>query len=206
MRRAFRKGCTFPRTVGYTLLEVAIAVLLFLLFFSAIWRLLDRSSAAMNHGIRAASQDSVQRKIVERLSEELRDSGDDSGGADHVLSHPGGATTASSTLSFQRRIAFAGTAADWGAPITYALAPSPGETPGNGSDDDGDGLVDEQQLTRNQNGQTLIIADGITSLTFTRNAGEYKVDFAVTIPRILDRDRPPVVRTLNATVALRNRP
>lgn len=102
---------------------------------------------------------------------------------DYVLSHPSFETTTAPAFTFQIRTGFAGDATDWSTPITFGLAPSPGEIPGDGTDNDGDGQTDEQQLVRTQNGVTDALADGVMGLTFTRDQGENSIQLTLTLAR-----------------------
>ena len=190
---------------GFSLVELVIAMGVLMVLIIGVSYMIRDSANAVQHGFGNADLDGAMRRLSDRITEELKDSGE-SNGVNHVLSHPNNANTTSTTLNFQRRVAFDGVAADWSTPIIYSLVVSPGENPGNGVDDDDDGVVDEQQVIRTQNGQSVIIADGITGLTFTRNAGEYKIDFVLSASRSLKRGEDPVTRTSNFTVAFRNKP
>ena len=119
---------------------------------------------------------------------------------EHVFSHVESQTTVASTLTFQTRL----DRDTWSSDITYTLQAVPGEVAGNGVDDDGDGVVDEQQLVRMQDGETLVISEDVTAFTCTRNAGEYLITIDLTIARggsrrgeVLTRNRQSVVRLRN---------
>ena len=204
-RRSRLSGSNNP-AAGYTLVEVSVSIAIVASLMTALSLLLIQSSDALAEGLRSSDLDSSLRRVATRLNSDLKDSGSDSAGANYVTSHSFTADTESTTLTFQRRIAFAGTAADWGPAITYTVAPSAGETPGNGADDDGDGVVDEQQITRTQNGEVVVIADGVTGLLFGRLAGEYLINYAITGARRIDTHSEATTRVLASSVALRNKP
>lgn len=191
---------------GFTLLELAVVVVLFASLFAGVWQLVGLCTTSLHSSQVAAELDTTVQTIYNRVSADLRESGTDDGGGEHFTSHPLIATTVSSTLTFQKRIDLTGNPmVDWGTPITYALTAEPGEIPANAVDDDGDGVVDEQRLTRTQDGVTVVIAERITRFLFSRQAGEFKVDFQVTVRRAFGPDKTPVTRVLTATVALANK-
>ncbi len=191
---------------GFTLLELAVVIVLFASLFAGLWQIVGLCARSLHSSQVAAELDTTVQTIYNRISADLRESGTDDDGGEHFTSHPLTETTLSSTLTFQRRIDFTGNPlVDWGTPITYALVAEPGEIPANAVDDDGDGVVDEQRLTRTQDGVTVVIADRITWFLFSRQAGEFKVDFQVTVRRAFGPDKAPVARVLTATVALANK-
>ncbi len=195
-----------PQEDGFTLLEIAVALALFASLFVGAWQVVGLCATSLHSSQVAAELDTTIQKIYSRISSELRESGTDDGGGEHFTSHPLVATTVASTLTFQTRIDFTGNPmADWGTPITYALVAEPGEIPANAVDDDGDGVVDEQRLVRTQDGETVVLAERITQLLFSRRAGEFKVDFQVTVTRAVGSDPTLVTRVLTATVALENK-
>ena len=162
------------------------------------------------------------RRLYDRITQELRNTGTGADGNDYVTSHQDPETFAPDDLTlshieFQTRVDFAPTPpADWSPAIRYYLAESPGEQPGNAIDDDGDGVVDEQQVVRRQDlnddgdwaddGEMVPLADSITGMTFTRSSDpdlKFLLDFQITMSRWSPADSEVVNRTLNGSVALK---
>ena len=194
------------RNTGHTLLEMSISTAVFVLVVGVVWVLLGESSDALNAAMSSGHIDTTHRRVLQRIGEDLMNSGTDKSGAEHVVSHPVDVATTLDSLTFRRRQAFEGTPDDWSEDITYASSPSGGGVPGNGTDDDGDGVIDELQLTRTQGSETVALADGITDLSFLRNQDEYVVSVNVTVGRRLKVNQEPVQRTVRTSVALRNQP
>lgn len=203
---AERRKAGTGRERGLTLLEVMVAVTLFAVLFVGVWQFSGVFVDSLRSNQVAADVDFAMHRTFERVSEELKESGVDDSGTDRVTSHPITATTVLPSITFQRRVDFTGVPADdWSTPITYALAASPGEIPTNAIDDDDDGLVDEQQLVRVQDGATEILATNVMQLTFSRPIGEYRIDFQMTIRRSVRLDTQFLTRVLSGTVGLRNK-
>ena len=192
------------RRSGFTLFEVAVAVVVGMIVALGAWMLLDRSASAVRSGMESVYLDSTLQRVLLRVAHELRDSGTD-GTVDHAISHPRVSTTTLGSVTFETRVGFAGTTADWSTPITYQLVDSGSEAVGNGVDDDGDGVVDEGRLVRIQDSETLSIAEDVTGFLVARVAGEDVIRVTVTASTSLDRNEAPVVRSLSSFVALRNR-
>jgi hypothetical protein len=119
---------------------------------------------------------------------------------DYVASHSLSETTSDSSVTFQAR-----GETGWGTPVTYSLAPSLGETPGNGIDEDGDTLVDEQTLVRTQDNQTAELADNVLALNFSHVQGEHMMRITLTMARPGRRNGEVWMRNLSTVVAYRNR-
>jgi len=186
------------------LIEVAIAVALFSVVTLVVWNIVGRTGRAVRTGFTAAEIDTTLRRAVDRVQEDLRVSGSAGDGTDHVSSHPITSLTSAAAITFRKRTGVEDT--EWGAPITYGLGTSLGEVADNGVDDDGDGVVDERTLVRSQGTEAIVIADNLTAAVFTRPRGEYRVDIRFTVARFVPDDNALASRTVNSTVALRNKP
>lgn len=65
-------------------------------------------------------------------------------------------------------------------PLTYDFVYSPGETD-DGTDEDGNGLVDDGQIVRTENGVATVIATGVPEqgLAFTRRGDRIRIDLTL---------------------------
>jgi hypothetical protein len=170
-----------------------------------IWQLFGKTSDAAKFGLWSTDLDRTVRLLFDRFLTEVKESGTDELGGDHVVSHPRSQNNSKTKIDFQMRQDFDGGADDWSSTVTYELAPSQGETPGNGIDDDDDGLVDEQQFVRKQDAETVALAEGVLSFQVTRVANEDKLNLTVRVARPVLGGGQPMERLLTAVVALRNR-
>jgi hypothetical protein len=152
--------------------------------------------------MRQATVNDAAANSLQRITDELKDSGEDLDGTPHVSSHPPGQTTTASQVIFQRRVAFNGDANDWEASITYRLEPLSGESV-DGVDNDGDGLVDEQKLVRVTSSGSIDVAHNVVSLQFTRLPGENVLRIAISVLG-KSEDHSVFTVTRNAVVGLRN--
>ncbi len=196
-----------PNNEGFTLVETVIAIGIFMTLFVAVWQAFDVTASETANGVASAYLDSSLRKCISRIAEDIADSGSDWDGTDYVLSHPETATTDQAVLTFQTRVGLTGTPVDWSDPVTFALVPSNGETPGNLVDDDGDGIVDEQLLVRSvDDGATVTsatISDGVTAVRFLRNQNTDVIQITVTAAGATAQGQ--LTRTLATSITLRNR-
>jgi hypothetical protein len=108
-------------------------------------------------GMARQSIEALGRRTVDRMARELSSAGAG------TLSPNRGLALGSDHLTFQVVSGYAGGAVQWSAPAAFALKLEPGELD-NGKDDDGDGLVDERDLTYTQGGQETIWAHGVCEL------------------------------------------
>ena len=205
--RTFLRSSVVPlNRGGFTLAEIAVVMAVTITLMAALSVVLTQASNTLGEGLRAADLDDTLRRVATRIHADLKDSGSDADGLNYVASHPFTSDTRAAEVTVRRRLGFAGTAADWGPPITYSLGPSAGEDPNDGVDNDSDGVIDEQHVLRTASGETVIIADGATSLVFQRRAGEYVIDYAITASRRIEIDSESTTRVIATSVALRNRP
>ena len=157
-------------TSGFTLLELTISLTLASMIFVAVWQVFSNTSDVVSMSLENSTLETARSSALQRMKEEIRDSGQGTSGFSWVLSHSPQRTTTSNSITFSNRIAFEGLMSDWSVPITYRLGTSLGETPDNGIDDDGDGLVDERTLIRRQLFNTETLIDNVERISFERQA------------------------------------
>lgn len=192
------------RTSGFTVFELTFSVALFALLTTVFAYTLLHASEEVHAGVWETDLSSSTRRVMQRLTTEISASGQARDGTNYLTSHPPDATTITSSVTFHRRIGFAGDATDWSPEITYALTDSPGEDPTNGIDDDGDGAIDERGLSRTQGGSTTLIVEGMTRFVVTRNNGSNLVTIDLTLARPDRIGRPATERQAMVTFRLRN--
>ncbi len=124
---------------GFTLLELAIAAVVFSILLAAMGRAVITGSAAFDEGSQSAVIDANAQRLLDRIADELR--GAQLGSITPVPLAPIG----SSTITFSRGAGYVGGAVVSGPTETIRMALDPGEK-ANGKDDNGNGLVDEQQV------------------------------------------------------------
>jgi len=201
-----RRACAAAdRRRGTSLLELVIALSLTVTLLLLAIYLVRGAGDSLESGISSNEIDGMLRRALGRVNEDLQLSGSATDGADQVISHPIAVTTDTDSITFRRRIGLAEDSSDWSTPITYSLLPSMNELAANGYDDDGDGLIDERILVRSQDSDLSVVADNITSATFRRDPGEYRVDVAFTVAKASRHEGDVISRTVESTVALRNR-
>lgn len=135
---------------GVTLLEMVISSAILMGIFGLLAGVVQGGAAEVRATVIAADADATLRRAVAEIAREVADSGRDGAGADRVTSHPRAAATTAGAITFQKRVALTGDAADWSAPIAYEL--------------EGDRLV-----RRDASGK-VILAAGMSGLTFGRVA------------------------------------
>ena len=198
-------GDVRTRRSGFTIVEFAVTFGLAVMLTMIAVYLAEGAGDSLRSGLAANEIDTTLRRVVGRINEDMQLSGSTEFGADQVASHPIGIDTTASSITFKRRVGVSGYASDWSEQITYSLLPSMNELPNNGIDDDGDGVIDERILVRSENTALTVLADNITTAVFSRNSGEYRIDIAFTVARASQADGGLTSRTLETTVALRNR-
>jgi len=169
-----------------------------------VWQLLNETSSAVQETMWQNGMDAPLRHALEFMASEIKDSGEDVDGTPHVTTHPPDVTTEQASISFQKRIAFAGETADWDTAIEYKLVAEPGENPSNGIDDDGNGLVDEKALVRVNGQETTTLAHNVGSVKFTRAAKSNAIDITLVILGISALDGQPTQASRATKIALRN--
>ncbi len=189
-----------------TLIEVVVSTGVLLLLMALLGSMVVESAAQSSYDLNAASLDQQGCDLVQRLTRELSDAGGDAGG-DYLTTHPRATGGTSANVVFQQRLALTNQASDWGPSIEYLLQPESGEDPSDRVDNDGDGLVDEQNLARVQGGSTITLARNVTSLSFARAAGSDALSLSLTLARSgkLGAERTVLQRQFDTVVKIRNR-
>lgn len=194
------------RSAGFTLLEVAISVAILALVFALAWTAFDETGSEVSATVRETDLDTALRRSLGMIKNELSNSGMGFDGTDRVTSHPSDQDTTSDQVVFQVRVALTGNPNDdWGPPITLELQDEDGEDSSNGVDDDGDGIVDERLLTRNQDGVETIYTAGVTEFTVTRAAGDDFVLVQLALARAGRSVEAPLARQLTTRISLVNK-
>lgn len=199
------------RSDGFTVLELAIASTIVVLVFTIIWQAFVQLTVSSLMDMTASDLDASLRRTLNRVTEEVAESGEDTLGVNRVHTHPKNANqTELDYIEFDRRIAFTGDpVADWSSMVTIKLRESAGEIPDNDYDDDSDGLVDEKQLVRIQQGvEDQIILDNIQEIKFVREPWTHFITIEATVQRSVqgsNSDELTLTRQLTRTIALRNR-
>ena len=191
---------------GFTLLEMTISMALLVIAIGVAWSAFDEAAAESRRSLTLSATEAKARGLLQRICDEVANSGCEIDGTEHVLSHPRTNGATSDFLIFEPRLDVAGDAEDWGGRIDFYLAPSGGEDPTNAIDDDGDGLIDEQRLVRQENAIDVTIADGVLVWTVARVAGDDHLEFRIVIGEADPNDGDPLVAAHTTQIALRNVP
>lgn len=207
---------------AFTLVEVVIAASIMTVVMLFVVGAMNTSLTAANFDMAMTTINKDLRTSIDRITSELRDGGGDEFDNNYVTTHdPVTATVSAPTVSFRRRTGLSGAedgltaansaALNWGPVITYALADSANEISGDGIDNDGDGLIDEQSLMRTENGLTVMLVDNVMAFDVTRDPTAQSSDELVvtlTLGRayVSNGTRNVLVQTVTSRVVLRNRP
>ena len=193
------------RQAGVSLLEVSIAALIGLVVLSAAWQIFSGVAEGSRSGVLGSSAQMHSRRCLDRMHEELSASGSDFAGTNRVSSHPLNVLTQSPSVTFQMREDLLELESDWSTQVRYELQPEAGEDPANGGDDDGDGIIDEQNLVRVQDGVGVVLSTNIIGINFARQIGAYTIDVTMTIAWPDEGDGMGQ-HAVTSTVYLRNQP
>jgi type II secretory pathway pseudopilin PulG len=133
-------GALRGRRGGFTLIEVILTVSTLALVFSAVGLFRSRSQDQTRASLARDQAESIARRTVDRVAEELR-------GVGQTLLNPDPTSAlGTSTITYQKPTGVSGMGGIlWGNPSRLELQLEPGETD-DGVDEDGDGLVDERRL------------------------------------------------------------
>ena len=134
MRRSSRSGTT--------LVEVALGLTLFTTFAASAFLALESSSSTYRTETVAARLDARTRKLLDDVSERLREADFDSLTPPIDVADP---SVSTSTVDFQRVRGFAGGNVQWGPTERVAFEYEP-DDPDDGIDNDRDGLVDDGRI------------------------------------------------------------
>ena len=205
-----RRLTATARNDGFTLLEITVSTVILVMVFLITWETFAQLTQSTLLDLSSNELDASLRRTLNLVSEEAAESGQDVLGVDRVYSHlKGPDRTELDFIQFDRRLSFTGDpVADWSSMITFRLVELPGEDPGNGGDDDNDGLVDEQQLVRIQDGvPDRIVLHNIQDIKFTREPWTNFITVEATVQRNIQGsdEQMTFTRQLTRTFALRNR-
>ena len=128
------------RQAGFTLLEIAVAMGVLGVVLGAVGAFQARSNQASKSMLTRADAEMRARRALERVADELT-------GVGQSLLFPDPTTAlGASTLTYQRPAGVNGSGVvQWSQPARLQLELESGETD-DGTDNDGDGLVDERRL------------------------------------------------------------
>jgi len=208
-------------SAGFTVVELAIAVVLSGLMLGAIAMIFDSNRRALRAGATADNLEEQAYATVQKLRTILAPSGKS------AISPMPIAPLHTSTIQFQRGVDIVNAELVWSPPERLVLEYSPGETD-NGVDDDGNGLVDECRIVWIQddggpNERTLVLSSWVSEFLEGEDAdkkdsngngmaAERGLTFTfdeelVTVYLTLQRPDPEgrmLTRTVSTTIALRN--
>ena len=179
---------------GFTLVEVSIAVLIFGVLAVTTIALVKTTGDSYADGSLHSYLNTQSRLFLEQVSRELGSAG---------INTLSPAFPANSTsLTFQMASGYANGQVVYAAPITYAFQYAIGEVD-NGIDDNRDGRIDEGQVVRTENGQSVTLSLDLAEngITFTRNSNT--VSIVITLERLDDKGNL-VTYTRALTVQVRN--
>lgn len=215
------KTAPIQRRSGFTIVELAIAMLILGILLGAIGMTVLRGGGAYKQGIAAGAVEAQARRALDRIAEQFT-----SAQSDNLNPNPL-PPFGSNTLDFRNSTGFAGGAVTWGPTTRLQFQYDPGEID-DGVDNDGDGVADEgrvvlmenfglaNQVTQvlcvnvreflegetpdgaDENGNGLIDERG---LSFELN--DQTLTIRLSLER-LDDNNNPLVRTVETGVRLRN--
>jgi len=146
---------------GFTLVELSIAVALFLLLMSSAVVAARGGMDAFRSSQDLSDLETRARRALDRAVFELL-----AVGASELAPNPTG-SFGTDALEFRQAIGLAGTAPVWGELLSLALVPAQGELD-DGIDNDGNGLIDDGELvlTRDVGGneQRVVLCRGVREL------------------------------------------
>jgi prepilin-type N-terminal cleavage/methylation domain-containing protein len=181
------------RAGGFTLLELAIVVVVSSVLIGAAVTVVSKSEAAFADQVRELTLNQLGQQVTSRLATELR-----AALPSTVLPFT---IANSNTIQYQKVVGYSGGSALLGPQVTVRFQLAPGEVL-NGSDDNADGRADEGVVTYQEGAGTEVpIAGHVLGLRF--NPTTAGISFAVDIG-ILDRDRTIVQKTYSQAVSFRN--
>jgi hypothetical protein len=139
-------------TAGFSLLEVAIYLLLLVMIGAPILAAVLTSSRATKENDAFCKVEERNRTVLTRLEREVRT----------CISGTPAVSNSGRTLTFTSAAGFSGTGPINGPVISFTFQTTSAESL-NGADDDGNGLVDDGELVRNNlgTGESVTISGGI---------------------------------------------
>ncbi len=185
------------RQKGFSLLEVTVASVLLVVLVGASVSAIQSSRTASAAGVSRIVLLDRARSAMDRIEKELRRGGP--GTLDPALAvlegNPG------SRIEFSQAENYANGAVVWGFPVIFDLVYANGEID-NGLDDNNDGLVDEMEITREQNGQTITLVTDVqeNGLSFTASGNSLTINLT-----LQGRDQNGQILTLPMTTTVQLR-
>jgi len=157
-----RRPSIRARRSAFTLLELVISVTMMGIIFGAVGLFQARSQDQTRASFAREQSESHARRGLDRAADELR------GVGVTLLSPDPTSALGTSTLTYQRPTGVTAGVITWGTPSRLRLELEPGET-NDGTDEDGDGLVDEHRLVLVRDLGTLdeqevVICSGVAEL------------------------------------------
>ena len=123
------------RRRGFTIVELAVAVVVFLVILAASTNFAGRTGAALATGTSVATLEARANRLLDRIAAEVRQAGAET--IDPALAGGG------ASLAYRRCVDFDAGEVRWGPPQRIEVRPA---EPADGIDNDSDGLVDELRI------------------------------------------------------------
>jgi len=181
------------REGGFTLLELAISLMLLGIVSWAASLIASSSNALMSDDLRELTLDAAAERITNRLAEELR-----AASADTVLPV---VLDESREVRFQKVTGFSGVEPQLGPATMIRFEPMAGEEM-NGRDDDGDGLTDEGRIVYRIDGSDPeVLSENVRGVSFTATVNGISFRGEVSLP---SSDGPSSRRAFSRRISFRN--
>lgn len=162
------------KSSGFSLLEMIVVTAIFALTMLTILLTITRSQDDYTDYTVGTEIRDRARVVMDRMESELRESSFQA--PDFAL------VDGSTTIVFNQCTGFDGVDTTWSTPVTYTLTP-------------------QGQLTRTQNGQTIIMATSVSSLSFSQGSGSVTAQIAIAKTGTTGRR---ISQTFDTTIFLRN--
>ena len=177
---------------GFTLIEVAVSVVLLSILLGLAFNVTMSSQDHMLDEMNLLALESTLSRTVDRMAAELTEASPTSV-SPSILD-------GSDNVTFNKVTGYSLGAVQLGPAHKFELQMSSGETL-NGSDDNGDGLVDEGVVVFTMDGEATTIADNVLSLSFTGTGTA--IEYTVEVGAVLQIGEV-VTRSSTRTVSFRN--
>lgn len=202
------KSRRYHRRGGLTLVEVAVSIAILAMIALALMSATVPLTDASREQAIALDMDRQAGKFFAQLRRELRQSGQQADGADHVFSPASpfpSASTGPSSVGTVFQMRTGPEQSDWTSGVSYGLsASSPATFSGVPT------TTSRFKVSRGADGLTNDVIDDVKSLQFTRNdANSVRVTLTLLRPApkwTSGTPPPPIERTYNDVIQLMNRP
>jgi prepilin-type N-terminal cleavage/methylation domain-containing protein len=192
------------RRAGFSLVELMVVTAILSVVVAAVTMVLISSSRGQRTGVAVSDIHADGRRILDTLSDDLRRS-IVAAGLPELDQNANGKDW---TIRIAKVTGYDSLGLTFGTPIVYTVEIAPGEAD-NGADDDGDGLVDERRLVREDTdaGTSVVLTDQIRGdvaggfAIAATGARTYQI--TVTL-ETTDAARRVVRRTFQTVVLVRN--